>query len=60
MSEVSDDVIIGTFSRRKFMERATAAGLIVAALGNATENEVEAQMKNQPAAKQAGANGIKS
>jgi ureidoacrylate peracid hydrolase len=60
MSEVSDDVIMSTLSRRKFMERATAAGLIVATVGNATENEAEAQMRNQPAAKQAGPRRIKN
>jgi ureidoacrylate peracid hydrolase len=60
MNKVSADVVINTLSRRKFMERATAAGLIVAAADKATENEVEAQMRNQTAAKQSAPRGMKN
>jgi len=60
MSKKSADVVINTLSRRKFIERATAAGVIVAAAGHATENEVEAQMRNQTAAKQSAPHGIKN
>ena len=52
MKDPPDDFVAGNISRRKFIERATAAGLTLTVLGNATENEVDAQIrKHTPAAK---------
>ena len=60
MRELSDDVIISTLSRRKFMERATLPALWVAAAGNTTANEGAARARNHAAAKQAGPRRIKN
>ena len=52
MKDTTDDLFDGNISRRKFIERATAAGLTLAVLGDANENEVAAQIiKRTPAAK---------
>lgn len=52
MKDTLDDLFAGNISRRKFIERATTAGLTLAVLGNATGNEVDAQIgKQTPAAK---------
>ncbi len=51
MRKLSDGLFNGTFSRRKFIERATASGLSLGVLGNATENPIDAQIRKQkPAA----------
>ena len=45
MSELLDDVFMGTVSRRKFIERAAAAGLALPILGGALASKTEAQNK---------------
>jgi ureidoacrylate peracid hydrolase len=57
--KASDDVSISILSRRKFVAQAMAGGLIVAALGTANEDQVEAEWRNHPAAKQFGPRRIK-
>src|SRR5207248_6409600 len=50
MKDTLDDLVDGNISRRKFIERVTAAGLTLAVLGDAAENEVAAQIiKRTPA-----------
>lgn len=44
MNDTTDDRFDGNISRRKFIERATAAGLTLAVLGDANENKVVAQI----------------
>jgi ureidoacrylate peracid hydrolase len=58
--KASDEVIMSTLSRRKFVAHATAGGLIVAILGAANENQVKAQARTQPAAKQTGPRRVKN
>lgn len=47
MKDILDDLFVGQVSRRKFIERATAAGVTLAILGNATEDTVEAQARRK-------------
>jgi len=52
MKNKLEDLFVGNISRRKFIERTAAAGLTLPVLGNATENDVAAQIiKRKPAAK---------
>jgi len=51
LKDTPDDSSAGNISRRKFIQRATAAGLTLAVVGSATENKVDAQItKPTPAA----------
>jgi ureidoacrylate peracid hydrolase len=51
LRKLSDDLSCDKVSRRKFIERATAAGLSLGVLAKATENQVDAQTREQtPAA----------
>src|SRR5438270_8528747 len=45
MRELLDDIFMGTVSRRKFIERAAAAGLALPILGGALASKTEAQNK---------------
>lgn len=46
MKDTPDVLLAGNISRRKFIERATAAGFTLAVLGNGTGSEVVSQIRN--------------